>query len=148
MNHGAWLVWLFSAALFVVAEIFTSGFFIILFAAGAVVAAVLAYVGLGPAWQWGAFVVISAALVPLSRRLARRMTRAQSPGIGADRLVGQTGVVLQEVDNVANTGMVRVAREEWRASSADDQVLGVGTRVEVLRVEGAHLVVRKQQEGR
>jgi membrane protein implicated in regulation of membrane protease activity len=141
-----WWLWMGLAAIFAVAEIFTAGFFLLWFAVGAAVAGVLAILGVGGVWQWAAFVVVSGALLAGSRRFAERFTAKQPPGIGADRLIGRRGLVLEEIDDVRNTGRARIDKEEWRAESATDEVIPVDTRIEVVRLEGTHLVVRPLRE--
>ena len=143
-NYG-W-IWFALAAIFIIIEIFTAGFFILWFGVGAAVAGVLALLGLGPAWQWGAFVVVSAGLFAGSRRFAERFSKKQPPGIGADRFIGRRGVVLEAIDNVESTGRVRFDKEEWRADGDADEVIPEGARVEVVRLEGTHLVVRTLKE--
>ena len=141
-----WWIWMAIAAAFVVGEIFTAGFFLLWFGIGAAVAGVLALLGLGFGWQLGAFVVVSGVLFLVSRRFADRFSKAQPPGIGADRFIGQQGQVLEEIDNIKNTGRVRLQKEEWRAESETGEILPVGTRGEVVRLDGTHLVVKILEE--
>lgn len=142
-----WWIWMAIAAAFVVGEIFTAGFFLLWFGIGATVAGVLALLGLGIGWQLGAFVVVSGALFVASRQFAERFSRKQPPGIGADRFIGLQGQVLEEVDNVKNVGRVRLQKEEWRAESESGENLPVDTLVEVVRLDGTHLVVKKIKKG-
>ena len=142
MPMKIWWIWMILAAFFVVAEIFTAGFFLLWFGVGAAVAGILALFGLGFAWQVGAFVVVSGVLFAVSRRFAEKLTKKQPPGIGADRFIGKEGIVLEEIDNVKNTGRVRLKKEEWRADSETGEVISVGNHVEVIRLDGTHLVVK------
>jgi membrane protein implicated in regulation of membrane protease activity len=135
------------AAIFVIGEVFTAGFFLLWFGVGAAVAGIVSFVGLGIGWQLGAFVLTAAVLFLVSRRFAERLTRRQPPGIGADRFVGMRGVVLEEIDNLKNTGRVRVQKDEWRADSETGDVVPEGQLIEVTRVDGAHLIVRPVGEG-
>lgn len=135
------------AAFFFIAEIFTMGFFILWFGIGAAVAGVFGILGFNAAWQWGSFVVVSGVLFASTRRLAERLTKKQPPGIGADRLIGKVGVVLESIDNVKNTGQVRIDKDKWRADSDSDEVLPVGKRVKVVGLDGTHLVVQTLKEG-
>ncbi len=137
-----WWIWMIIAAGFVIGEIFTAGFFLLWFGIGAALAGVLALLGFGPAWQWGIFVVASGVLFGVSRRFAERLTKKQPPGIGADRFIGKEGVVLEKIDNVKNTGRVRIEKEEWRADSDTGEVIPVGKGVKVIEVRGAHVVVK------
>ncbi len=146
MAVNIWWIWMVIAALFVIGEIFTAGFFLLWFGIGAAVAGILALLGLGAGWQWGTFIVVSGVLFGVSRRFAERFTKKQPPGIGADRFVGKKGVVLEEVDNVKNTGRVRVEKDEWRADSDTDEVIPIGKMVKVNRLDGTHLVVETLKE--
>jgi len=130
-----------------VAEIFTMGFFLLWFGVGAAVAGVLALVGLGPGWQLGSFVVVSLVLFAVSRRFAERFTKKQPPGVGADRFVHKRGVVIEEINNLKNTGRVRIEKDEWRADSQTDEVIPVGRTIQVTKVDGTHLVVKTIKEG-
>ena len=147
MTLGIWLVWMIIAAVFVIGEIFTLGFFLLWFGIGAAVAGILAMFGLGGSWQWGAFAVVSGVLFVLSRRFAERFSKKQPPGIGADRFIDKKGVVLEEVDNIKNTGRIRMGKEEWRAESGAGEVIAVGKMVEVTKLVGTHVVVKILKEG-
>lgn len=142
-----WWIWMIIAAFFIVAEIFTAGFFLLWFGVGAGVAGVLALLGLGAGWQWGSFLVLSGVLFAVSRRFAERFTQEQPPGIGADRFVGKKGVVLEEIDNIKDTGRVRIDKEEWRADSDTGETIPVGKSIEVTGIDGTHLMVKVLEEG-
>jgi membrane protein implicated in regulation of membrane protease activity len=146
MHFEIWWVWMAIAALFIIGEIFTQGFFLFWFGIGAAVAGLLAILGLGVGWQLGAFVVVSGVLFVVSRQVAEKISKKQPPGIGADRFVGLEGVVLEEIDNVKNTGRVRVQRDEWRADSQTGEIIPEGARIVVVRLDGAHMVVRTKKE--
>ncbi len=141
-----WYIWMIIAALFVVGEIFTAGFFLLWFGIGAAVAGVLALFGLGYVWQLGAFVIVSGVLFVVSRKFADKFTKKQPPGIGADRVIGKEGMVFEEIDNSNNTGRVRLKKEEWRADSENGEVIPVGNQVKVIRLDGTHLVVKIKKE--
>jgi membrane-bound ClpP family serine protease len=60
--------------------------------------------------------------------------------------LGKRAVVLQAIDPIANTGMVRVDTEEWRAESVDHSPIAKDSVVEVVAVEGVRLQVRRSTE--
>ncbi len=142
MEMNLWWIWIIVAALFVVGEIFTAGFFLLWFGIGAAAAALAASVGLATAWQLGVFVVSSFLLLAVSRRFADRISREQPAGIGADRFLGVRCVVLEDIDNFNNTGRVRMNKEEWRAASATGDVIESGQEVSVTGVSGTQLIVK------
>jgi membrane protein implicated in regulation of membrane protease activity len=141
-----WQMWIAIAALFVVGEIFTAGFFLFWFGVGAAVAGALALLGFGPTVQWGSFVIVSGVLFAVSRRFAEKFTKDQPPGIGADRFINKSGVVLEEINNLKNTGRVRIGKDEWRADSDTGETIPAGGRVKVTRLDGTHLVVKVLEE--
>lgn len=142
MARELWWVWMVVAAVFAVGEIFTAGFFLLWFAIGAAVAGILTLLGFGMGWQLATFAIVSGALFVASRRFAERWTQKQPSGVGADRFIGKTGVVLAQIDNLKATGRIRVERDEWRAESETGEVITPGTVVTVVRVEGTRMVVR------
>lgn len=147
MPENFWWIWIIIAALFIVAEVFTAGFFILWFGIGAAIAGILALLGVSIVWQWVVFVIVSGVLFAISRRFAERFTRKQPPGIGADRFIGKIGVVLEDINNIENIGRVRIDKDEWRADSETDKVISKGTKVIVTRLDGTHLVVKVHKQG-
>ncbi len=138
----AWLIWAIAAVLLVGGEILTPGmFFLGPVALAAVAAALVALFGVGVAVQLLVFIAGSIATVAFLRPIARRhlhMPAALRTGTAA--LEGTAAVVLQRVD--VNGGRVRIGGEEWSARAyMDDQVLEPGTRVEVVKIEGATALV-------
>jgi membrane protein implicated in regulation of membrane protease activity len=138
----AWLIWAIAAVLLSVGEIFTPGmFFLGPVALAAVAAAVVALLGVGVALQLVVFIAGSAATVAFLRPIARRHLHMPAPlRTGTAALEGTKAVVLQRVD--ANGGRVRIGGEEWSARAyMEDQVLEPGTRVEVVKIDGATALV-------
>lgn len=145
MTVQVWMLWMIFAAVMIVGEIFTAGFFILWFGVGAAVAGLLAFLGLGIGWQLAAFVFVSLVLLLVSRRFADKVTKPQPAGIGADRFVGQTGVVLEEINNLKNTGKVRLGTEEWRAESMEGNIIPRESLVTVIKTSGTHLIVKLKE---
>jgi membrane protein implicated in regulation of membrane protease activity len=138
----AWLLWAIAAVLLAVGELLTPGlFFLGPVAVAAVIACLLAILGLGPVAQILGFIVASIASIAVLRPLARSHLRV--PPLlrtGTAALVGSKALVLERVD--VNGGRVRIGGEEWSARAfVDDQVLEPGERVEVVKIEGATALV-------
>jgi membrane protein implicated in regulation of membrane protease activity len=146
MDFKIYIVWFIFAAVFIIGEIFTAGFFLACFGVGAIVSGVLAMMGLNTVWQWASFVVVSGILFAVSRRFAEKFTKKQPPGIGADRFIGKEGIVLEEIDNSKNTGSVRIDKELWRADSESGEIIKKGKRIVVVKLDGTHVVVKTKEE--
>ncbi len=134
--------WTVLAGILVVGEIFSPGFFLLPFGIGAAAAGILAWADVGNAGvHWGVFLVVSVAALLSLRPLIRKQDEGEPAAIGANRYLRRTGVVLEEIDMHAGTGMVRVDTEEWRAIS-EGEVIAVGTEVFVTGVTGSRLIVK------
>jgi membrane protein implicated in regulation of membrane protease activity len=137
-----WVIWAIVAVGLAVGEIFTPGlFFLGPVALAAVAAGIVALVGAGAVVQLIVFIAGSIASVLFVRPIARAHLRMPAElRTGTAALTGAKAVVLQRVD--ADGGRVRIGGEEWSARAyLDGQVLEPGTRVEVVKIEGATALV-------
>jgi membrane protein implicated in regulation of membrane protease activity len=145
MDNELWRwIWIAAAFVFAVGEVFTAGFFILPFAVGAVVAAILAWLNVAEGVQWAAFLVVSVLALIGLRRLAP--ADEPQPSVGANRLIGSVGKVLEAIEPIHDQGRVKVETEEWRATTDVDRI-EEGTTVRVVAVRGTRLVV-EPVEGR
>ncbi|MFI6012673.1 NfeD family protein [Streptomyces sp. NPDC051243] len=136
-----WFVWLLAAGVLGAAEFFTLTLVFGLLAGAALVAAVVAGVGIGVAGQLVAFGVAAAAGLFLVRPIALRHI-AQQPLAreGSDALIGKRAEVMQEV--TATHGLIKLSGEEWSARALDESlVIPVGALVDVMEIEGATAIV-------
>ena len=137
-----WLIWAIVAVGLAVGELLTPGMFFLGPVALAAVAAGIASLLGAAAWlQLIVFIAVSIASLGVLRPIARAHIRMPAlTRTGTAALVGSKAVVLQRVD--VNGGRVRIGGEEWSARAyIDDQVLEPGTRVEVVKIEGATALV-------
>ena len=138
-------VWLSGAVVFALGEMSSPGsFFLAPFAIGAAAAALLAFAGVAVGLTWVVFIAVSLGAFAALRPLARRLDAAAGNprGVGAGRLVGETGIILDQVPPGPDAvGLVRVGREEWRAQSADGGPIPKDTQVTVVEVRGTRVVV-------
>ena len=146
MDPEVWRwVWLAAAAAFIVGEITVAGtFFLLPFGLGAAVAAVFAFSGAGSATGLFIFVAVSLVASIAVRPIVRRLNATGDPiSVGAERLIGQAGVVISDLSAGADRmGAVRVGREEWHAESVDGVDLPTGTAIEVTDILGTRAIVR------
>lgn len=139
-------VWVIIAAVLAIGEMLTLSFFMLPFAVGAVIAALLNALGLDLAWQVIVFIVVSGVSLLAMRPLAKRLTRkGGNVKVGAERLVGMQGKV---VEGQSDAGQFRVLvdREPWNAATEDCTRLDVGMNVEVLAIDSNSLIVKKLPE--
>jgi membrane protein implicated in regulation of membrane protease activity len=139
----AWIIWLVAACLLGVGEMHQGGFYLAPFALGAALAAVVSLLGVGAALSAIVFLLASAIVFLTLRPVARRHRRLP-PSIrtGAAALIGRPAIVLERIANHEGVGCVKIDGEVWTARSyADDEVIDVGQRVEVVEIRGATALV-------
>jgi membrane protein implicated in regulation of membrane protease activity len=136
-----WVWWMIAAGALAVGEIFTLSFFLGPIALAAVPAAIVALAGAGLAVQLIVFIAGAAASLALLRPIARRHLHMPAQlRTGSAALVGQQALVLERVN--VDGGSVKIGGEVWTARAYDeDDVMEVGARVQVLKIEGATALV-------
>ena len=142
-----WAFWLGFALLLFAAEILTAGFFLFPFGLGAIVAGLADLAGVPLLWQWAVFLLSSGVFLLLARRLALAFERGPAVRAGAERLIGMEGIVIETIDAGQNEGAVRVDNENWRAEPAGADTILKGSRVTVLAIKGARVIVRLKEQG-
>ena len=135
-----WL-WTVLAVVLGIGEILTAGFFLLPFAIGAAVAAILAWIGAAVLAQWLVFFGVSIFALAYLRKYIVRQDEGDQPRVGANRWVGEMGMVLEDIDPHTGAGMVRILNEEWRAKAPTP--IETGTRIVVTEVKGTRLVVER-----
>ncbi len=140
----AWL-WLVVGVVLAVAEVFTTTFVLIMFAAGALAAAVLAAVG-APLWlQILAFAAVSAATTGLVRPVIQRHLHQDGEGkpMGLAAIEGSSGLVLERID--LDHGMIKIEGELWTARPYDStETFEPGERVRIIEIKGATALVWRE----
>ncbi len=137
-----WLIWMIVAVALAAGEIFTPGaFFLGPVALAALAAGIAALAGAGAIAEVIVFIVGSVASLALIRPIAKSHIRMPAQfRTGTAALEGAKAVVLQRVDS--DGGRVKIGGEEWSARAyMEGQAFEAGTRVEVVKIEGATALV-------
>ncbi|NNB90172.1 NfeD family protein [Corallococcus exiguus] len=143
MDTTAWQLWLIAAIVLGALEIKLPGFVTLWFAVGALMASLMAGVGLGLNSQLFAFILVSAALFGASRTIFKHvfMRDAVHLKTGVEAMLGQEAVVMEALAD-GHGGTVRINGELWMARSLSGP-LPEGERVTVEQIEGLKLWVRR-----
>jgi membrane protein implicated in regulation of membrane protease activity len=132
-------LWLVVAGIALVLELVTPAFLFICFTGGALVAALSTIWIDQITFQAVIFAVVSVVLIPLTRPVARKMSRKDAAKTNVDALMGRTAYVLQDIDAAQNTGRVRIGGEQWRAIA--ETPIPAETEVIVTQVKGTTVTV-------
>ena len=138
------VIWLSLFVLFLVIEIITMGLTTIWFAGGALVAYLVAVLGLGLGVQIIIFAIVSLAV---TRPLAMKYFNQERQKTGAELLIGQKALVIEEIDTLSSKGRVEVRGQEWAAKTdAPEGKIPKNAIVVVEGIQGVKLIVRNGEE--
>lgn len=133
------LIWVFLAAIFIIFELITTTFFLVWFAVGSAVAAILNYLGFDVYVQFIAFVIVSLILILSTRKFADKITPEPSKKTTADRLIGKHGKIIRKLEE--NNYIVNVSGEEWSAKGEND--ININDEVEIVGIDSIKLIIKK-----
>ena len=136
------ICWLAVFVLLIVNELATMGLTTIWFAGGAVAGFIASMLGANVVIQAVVFFVVSIVLLIFTRPFAVRYINSNKTKTNIDGLIGQEALVLEEINNIRETGCARLEGKEWTARSVDDSVIPADTVVIVERIEGVKLIVK------
>jgi membrane protein implicated in regulation of membrane protease activity len=151
LNLWPW-VWLGVAVFFALIELTVlAGSFVLLpFAVSALAAALLGFYDVAIELQWLVFFGGGALLWVVLYRYAKNFAgdNELQPGVGADRLVGLTGIVTSAIDpdDTERRGRITAHGEVWGATSENGRPLPPGTHVRIVAVTGTKVVVQSTED--
>jgi membrane protein implicated in regulation of membrane protease activity len=139
---SGWVLWVIAACAFGIGEMLTTSFFLAPFALGAALGAIADVAGAGELVSWIVFVVASLLTLGVVRPIAISHLKVP-PEIrtGTAALVGKDAIVLERIANDEGVGCVKIDGEVWTARAYDDEIIEVGTRVQVVQIKGATALV-------
>ena len=130
-------VWVAALAVFAIAEGCTQALISIWFIGGSIAGLISTVCG-APLWmQLTLFLAVSVLLLLLMRPMSRRLMSQSN--------VGKTVLVTEPIDNLRQTGAVKVSGVEWSARSVDGRQIAADTAVRIDRIEGAKVLVSAVQ---
>lgn len=139
-----WQFWLIAAGVFLIAEIFTSGFLIFWLGIAALLAMLVSFFTTNIIIQTAVFVITSALLIFLTKPFITKYVtkKDKSVATNAFSLIGKTGVVTKTIPtSPGSLGQVKVGEEIWSAITTDSSEIPEGTEVIIKKIDGVKLVV-------
>ncbi len=134
--------WVALLIVFAAVELITPQLVCIWFAIGSLGAFIAASLD-APLWQQIViFIAVSVIMIFVTRPLYRRFIKTKLVPTNSDRLIGQTGVVIEAIDNLQGKGSVKVQGQVWTARSENGEPISENTHVTVIRIEGVKLIVK------
>ncbi|SFP42951.1 Membrane protein implicated in regulation of membrane protease activity [Butyrivibrio proteoclasticus] len=147
MDISMQIVWLIAAVVFGVLELVTTSLTSIWFVFGAVVSMIAALFSAPMLIQIIIFIIVSAVSLWFTRPLAMKYLNSRTVKTNVDSLVGRILIAKTEIDNLKMSGKADLDGSTWIAVSSDDSIIAAGEEIEVVKVEGAKLIVKKKEAG-
>lgn len=142
MNWALW-IWLALSIVFLIVESGTVGLVSIWFAVGSLAAMVTSMLG-GALWlQLLIFFAISGGLLACLRPLFRKFIKPKVVSTNVDSVIGSTGFVTEDIDNISAHGQVKLGGMYWTARSSSGEKISTGTQITVDKIEGVKVYVTK-----
>ena len=141
-------IWIAVFIILVLIELVTAELTTIWFAGGAFIAFILSLFSVISVWiQLAVFIVVSVVLLIFTRPALIRLMEKYNLKTNVETIPGKTAIVTEEIDNLKSAGTVEIEGLSWTArSEKDGEVISVGSKVEVLRVEGVKVIVKIKEE--
>ncbi len=139
-----WVIWLLVACAFAIAEMLTAGFMVLWFGVAALVALVVSLIFpeaiVLQIVVWG---IISIILLLLTKKFADKLNPTPVP-TNVYSVIGKKANVIVEINGEKSTGQVKVDGDVWSAKTEEfNAIIPVGSVVEILKVDGVKVVVKK-----
>lgn len=145
MNDMFWF-WLTVAVIMAVIEGITPALVTIWFMFGALAAMVLSIFVPSFAAQFAVFAGVSAVFLIFTRPLVKKFFRkTKTVYTNADRIIGQEGVVTEEISNLENKGQITVLGQVWSAKSQDGTIIPSDKTVTVCSIHGVKAIVKVKE---
>ena len=142
-------VWLSIAVVLLVTEVCTTNLVSIWCAisAGVVTLIVAIFPKLPIPWQILIFVVLSALLLVLTKKLVKKyLSRTKDQATNLELFYEKTAIVVEEIDNVKEKGAVKINGLIWTARSENNEVIEKDTVVIFKKISGNKAIVKRKGE--
>ena len=133
-----YIVWICAAVLFGIFESLTAQLVSVWFVIGAVAALVSSLAGAEFYVLIIVFIAVSVFMLLVKKKLI-----VKSEPTNADRCIGKTATVTEDIDNINATGQVKVDGQIWTARSINSSIIKKGTNVTVEKIDGVKLIVKE-----
>ena len=138
------ITWLILLIVFIAVELFTVGLTSIWFAAGALVALIIAACGGGFVFQLMAFLAVAFGALFATRPWAKKYINSRTQATNADSVIGTEVKVTERVSNIDQTGTVVAKGQEWTVRAENDtMIFEQGELAKVVRIDGVKLILTK-----
>ena len=138
-----YIVWAAAIIIFGVLEGVTAQLVSIWFVLGAIAALIASICGAPVYVQIIIFVAVTIITLIATRPLVKKKINFKAEKTNADRCIGESAVVTEEINNLEAKGQVKADGKIWTARSSDGSIIPENTVVTVEKIDGVKLIVKK-----
>jgi membrane protein implicated in regulation of membrane protease activity len=139
------LIWLILMIVFLMVETSAVTLVSVWFAVGALAALISALLGAELWVQIVLFFAVSVLALASLRPILRKFFVPKLTPTNVDSVIGATGLVTADIDNITAQGQVKLGGMEWTARSTSGAPIEKGTQIQVDKVEGVKVFVSPVQ---
>lgn len=134
-------IWMAAALVFLIIELASPTSIFICFVVGSVIAGLfsISYPD-EHYWQVGICLAVSLALLPLSRKFAHKISKAQPQNANVDRMIGHTAIVTKPI-SPDSPGQIKYEGELWLANAGES--FPEGAKVKIVSLSGTRVRVER-----
>jgi len=137
-----YIIWAVAILAFGILEGMTAQLVSVWFVLGSVAGLIAALCGAPVYLQVILCVAVSVLTLLATRPIVRKKLATAVEKTNADRCIGQSAVVTEEINNLLPSGQVKADGKVWTARSSDGSVIPQGTVVTVEKIDGVKLIVK------
>lgn len=141
-QNAMYILWAALIIIFAVFEAATAQLVSIWFVVGALASLISAFLGANFAVQIIIFIAVSILALVITRPLVKKYINPKKERTNADKVLGQTGIVVEDIDNIQAKGQVKIDGKIWSARSLDNSLISEGEQVIIEKIEGVKLIVK------
>ncbi len=140
-----WHIWVIIALVFVIVEMFTTGFAVMCISFGCLFGAAASALDWDIKYQLLAFAVGTVLAFMTVRPLVYKFfyKKGQEVKTNVDALIGRRAIVTERIEGELNAGRVKVDGDDWKAISLDAEPIEVGEAVEITAINSIIVTVKK-----
>ena len=136
-----WQIWAIVAGIFMIAEIFTTGFLVFWFGLSALIVMILSFFIQDIVILTTIFLILSVILIFATRPLVNRFLKTDSVNTNAFSIIGKHGLVTKEIDSIHGKGLIKINSETWSAEDINGNVIPKGAEIVVVKISGVKAIV-------
>lgn len=139
-----YIVWAILIVVFGVLESATAQLVSIWLMLGSISSLIAALLGASITTQAILFIAVSAFTLVITRPLVKKYIHPKKQRTNADRVIGQVGIVTEDINNIDATGQVKADGKIWTARTADGSLIPKSSEVIIEKIDGVKLIVKSK----